>query len=47
MAALLQADEPEDGLLDRATDRQQAMILEQSCFLAAEALCNVLALFGS
>jgi len=46
MAALLQADEPEDGLLDRATNRQQAMVLEQSCFLVAEALCNVLSLFG-
>jgi len=46
MAALLQTDEPEDGLLDRATNRQQAMVLEQSCFLAAEALCNVLTLFG-
>jgi len=46
MAALLQADEPENRLLDRSADRQQAMVLEQSCFLVTEASCDILTLFG-
>lgn len=46
MAALLQADKPENGLLDRSADRQQAMVLEQSRFLVTEASRDILALFG-
>lgn len=45
MAALLHAQEPEDGLLDGLADGQQTMVDEKGGFLVAEAFRDVVALF--
>jgi hypothetical protein len=43
VAALLGADEPEDGLLDGAAGGEQTMVLQQRELLVAQLLCDVLA----
>lgn len=42
MAALLQANKPEYGLLDRTTYRQQAMVLQKGRLLVSQGCCDIL-----
>lgn len=44
MAAFLQAHEPEDRFLNGLADGKEAMVLQKSGLLVAEAGCNVLSL---
>lgn len=44
LAALFQADEPEDRCLDGTADCQQAVILQEGSFLVAKASCDIIAL---
>ena len=44
LAAFFQTDEPEDRRFDASSDRQQPMVLEQRCLLAAQTSGDVIAL---
>lgn len=44
LAAAVHGDEPEDGLLDGATDGQQTVVLQERGFLVAEGSSDFLAL---
>jgi hypothetical protein len=47
LTAFLEADEPEDGGLDRLPHSQQAMVLEKCGLAVAETVCDVFALLFS
>jgi hypothetical protein len=47
IAAFLQTHEPKHGLLDRPSDRQQAVVLQESGFVIAQCSGDALAFFLS